>query len=610
MNRRIRDVLAEASHEPAGSEPPGLAQLVRCLEDHGPIVAWLHGPTGAGKSALLARFSQLATDDGARVFTIDCRTLEPTVSGLLAAVDELLGVACAQLEDAAARLSGSGRRVVIAFDNYEVFRLADAWLRRDFIPLLSASARVVLISRESPAAGWVSAREWRDHFLAVPLAGDAAPDARALAARCLSDDTPAGLREALQATSVLRRVTQPMLAALCPGSAAEPLFRQLARLPCVEQRRDGLAIQEALRRVMASELQAADPGRYRDYQRRAWQLLRQQLRTAARADLWRYTADAIYLIENPVIREAFFPSESARYSVEPARPQDRREIMAIVSAHEPPEAGRALELWWTQLPGAFHVVRDMGGAVAGFYCMARPDELDSDWMQLDPVARNWQRHLNRKGRAARAPAIFLRRWLSREDGEAPSAVQAAAWVDIKRSYLEFRPRLRRVYLALRNIAPYGPAATELGFSVLDELVAPCGEAAYHTAMLDFGPGSVDGWICRLLAAELGIVEGQLLDAAARELVLGGRRIALTPLEFNLIALLENRASEAVPRTEILRQVWGHGHAGGSNVVDAVVRGLRRKLASEAHLIETVRGVGYRLAGQFSSNSHAGHATRT
>ena len=66
------------------------------------------------------------------------------------------------------------------------------------------------------------------------------------------------------------------------------------------------------------------------------------------------------------------------------------------------------------------------------------------------------------------------------------------------------------------------------------------------------------------------------------------------LEAENRALLESRGGEAVSRNELLRQVWGHGHAGGSNVVDAVVRGLRRKCGEHASMLETVRGVGYRL----------------
>ena len=117
---------------------------------------------------------------------------------------------------------------------------------------------------------------------------------------------------------------------------------------------------------------------------------------------------------------------------------------------------------------------------------------------------------------------------------------------------------------------------------------------FHSAMLDFGPGSVDGWICNLLAAELGITEDRLLDGATRELIAGDQRIPLTPLEFRLVEMLEGRPGEPVSRAELLREVWGHGYEGGSNVVDALVRGLRKKCGDAASMIETVRGVGYRL----------------
>jgi DNA-binding response OmpR family regulator len=45
---------------------------------------------------------------------------------------------------------------------------------------------------------------------------------------------------------------------------------------------------------------------------------------------------------------------------------------------------------------------------------------------------------------------------------------------------------------------------------------------------------------------------------------------------------------------LLADVWGYDYDGGSNVVDVVVRSLRKKLGERAALIEAVRGTGYRL----------------
>lgn len=119
-------------------------------------------------------------------------------------------------------------------------------------------------------------------------------------------------------------------------------------------------------------------------------------------------------------------------------------------------------------------------------------------------------------------------------------------------------------------------------------------AGYSTAMLDFGPSSVDGWLARLVAAELGVEENGLLDCAARELVLKEGRVSLSKLEFGVMEYLQRHAGEAVPRVDLLENVWEQSYTGGSNVVDVVIRALRKKLADIASVIETVQGVGYRL----------------
>ncbi len=586
MGRTISELLAQQPSSPDAARHAALARLMTALQPSGPVVTWVHGGAGVGKSRLLKAFGEQAAQAGTSVLRLDCGTIEPTPAGMIAALGKSLQLPEATDDAAAHALSGHAAQSVLMLERYESFRLADTWLRREFIPRLRDTARVVLSSREPPSAGWVGASEWRPYFLELALAAESPP-------RQLGN-MPANLRRAMEVCSVIRRVTRPMFTALVPGADAESLYEQFSALPVVERRSDGLELLEPLRLQLCRQFQASDPVGYRDSQRRAWRLLHRQLQHSARADLWRCTADIIYLIENPVVREAFFPSQSSRYSVEPARPADHAAVMAIASKHEPPESVAALELWWLQLPEAFHVVRDASGEAVGFYCLAKPRDLAGDWMQTDPVARHWQRHLQGNARTGAPSALFLRRWLSLDDGEQPSAIQAAAWIDIKRTYLELRPELRRVYLTVQDLGPYAQVATQLGFKVLPELAAPLGATTYHSAMLDFGPGSVDGWISGLVATELGISDDELLDVASRELVVNGERIALTPLEFGLLAMLQGRAGKPVARDDLLRQVWGHGHQGGSNVVDVVVRGLRRKLGDRADLLQTVRGVGYRL----------------
>jgi DNA-binding response OmpR family regulator len=88
----------------------------------------------------------------------------------------------------------------------------------------------------------------------------------------------------------------------------------------------------------------------------------------------------------------------------------------------------------------------------------------------------------------------------------------------------------------------------------------------------------------------------VLDATARTVSRHGEPIELTRREFDLLEFLMRHPGQAVERSAILAEVWGFNFLGGSNVIDVYVGYLRQKLAHHEAppLIETVRGVGYRL----------------
>jgi DNA-binding response OmpR family regulator len=84
-----------------------------------------------------------------------------------------------------------------------------------------------------------------------------------------------------------------------------------------------------------------------------------------------------------------------------------------------------------------------------------------------------------------------------------------------------------------------------------------------------------------------------LDVRRHEVWLDGRRLTLTPIEFDLLRYLMCRAGEVVRRPETLDAVWGIDFNPGSNVIDRHIRTLRMKLG-ESRLIETIPHIGYRL----------------
>jgi hypothetical protein len=211
----------------------------------------------------------------------------------------------------------------------------------------------------------------------------------------------------------------------------------------------------------------------------------------------------------------------------------------------------------------------------------------------DPVTAQWWRHLREHPVPGGDRVLFLRRWLGVDGGEGPSPIQAACWLDVKRTYMALRPDLRRVYTAVRNIEVFQPIVTQLKFQPLEAAGVQVDDAVYYSAVLDFGPASVDGWLADLAADELGVRDVLTLDRDAGEVVLDDRHVALTPLEFGVLNHLHAKRGKVVSRSAVLREVWGHDDASGSNVVDSVIRSLRKKLDTHAASIETVRGFGYR-----------------
>lgn len=618
-----------------------LAEILTAGESR---VACVHGIAGIGKSELIATFLTSAGEAGASVIALDCRTVEPTERGFLDAVGGFEDVVAF-----AAHLHSDTRPVVIALDHYEVFRLMDTWLRQVLVPVLPADVSLVLAGRERPVAGWfalegfrtlplgalddadalllledrgVDAHEAprlnriaRGHPLALTLVSagvsehpelaleDAAMTrvVEELTRRYLEDVDDALARRALEAASVVRRATDPLLAAMLEVADGGEELRRLLDLPFVDAGRDGLVVHEAVRDAIAGFLHSTSPTRYRAYRRAAWRQLRSEAREAPPAELWRYTADMLYLIDNPVVREAFFPSGTQPLTVEPASADDSSAVVAIARRHEGPEAAALLERWWADAPETFSVVRDRDGAVAGFFALFQGESLRHSLVEGDSILEAWARDLLDRPLPKGQVALGLRRWLDAERGELPCAVQAACWLDVKRAYMALRPALRRMYVVVQDVPTYWPVVEKLGFRPLPQGSTTLDGAEYTSVFLDFGPGSVDGWLAALVAEELGVEEEPALDEEARELMVEGRPVALTPLEFGLFRHLRDREGRSVSRSELLREVWGTEFTGGSNVVDAAVRSLRRKLGSAALVLETVRGSGYRLRADWRAH---------
>ena len=93
---------------------------------------------------------------------------------------------------------------------------------------------------------------------------------------------------------------------------------------------------------------------------------------------------------------------------------------------------------------------------------------------------------------------------------------------------------------------------------------------------------------------LGPIE---IDEGAHEAKLGSTLLSLTPYEFRLLIALINNKGRVLTRDQLIAEVQGSDVAVVERAIDTHVFGLRKKLGEAAELIETVRGVGYRVSAK-------------
>lgn len=95
------------------------------------------------------------------------------------------------------------------------------------------------------------------------------------------------------------------------------------------------------------------------------------------------------------------------------------------------------------------------------------------------------------------------------------------------------------------------------------------------------------------------VEDLTLNLLTREVVRGERKIELTAREFALLERLMRSPGRVFTRVQISEQVWNYDFDPGTNLVDVYIQRLRKKIDAEAKvkLLETIRGVGYRMKGR-------------
>lgn len=362
-----------------------------------PVVAYLHGPGGIGKSSLVRYAAHRAELAGRRVVHVDARFLDADPRRL----GEAAALACAD------------PRAVLLIDTFEHCQSLEAWLRDTFLPRLADGALVVLAGRVAPDVEWSLDPGWAQLFTALavrpldPAQSDAllatrgvpaeqrgafvafaggSPLALSLAAsvptvapgapweptgdvlttlvqRLVGDLPSATHRRALEVVAQAHVTREPLLRAVLGEEDTATMFSWLRQLPYIEATPEGLHPHDAVRATLEADLRWRDPERYDDVRVRISVACLQAVRAASEDDALMRVAEWMFLF-----RDQDGPEERydwrAHPQVEdtPLGPGDVPDVLRMAEEAEGPASAAAAAHWVRSQPQAFRVYRYAGSA--------------------------------------------------------------------------------------------------------------------------------------------------------------------------------------------------------------------------------------------------------
>ncbi len=464
----------------------------------------VHGPGGVGKTALLREFEHISEAAGTPAYYLDARDAEPAPAAFAEAVRRTTAL---DVHEGGVEATTEARFVLMV-DTFEALLPLERWLREVFVPRLPARALLVLAGRPPLPPAWrtdlglqeivrplplrnLPAAETRryleqrgvpkaqreavlrfahGHPLALSLVADAfaqqpglafepgaAPDLiETLLTRFLDDVPTPAHRAALEASALVRRTTEALLAhVLGPDGAGHvrgaahvrALFDWLGGLSFMEMGAGGLLPHELARDVLSASLRWRAPEQHEALLRCARQYYSAQLQRGGARAPEKTLTDFLFLYrENPVVRPFFrqLREKWAGQDVitrEAAQDDDWPPMQAMTERHEGAASAELLAYWKERPASSTEVFRDADGELAGFMLRLDLRAVTAADRQRDPCVEAACGYL-----AEHAPlrgdegAQLFRFWMSREEHQRVSPVQSLIAAQRVRHYLA-TPRL-------------------------------------------------------------------------------------------------------------------------------------------------------------------------
>ena len=445
--RKIADRLIKSSKSSfvgRENEIKSLKELIKSKKSPY-CVLFIHGIGGIGKTSMVKELLN-SLDSKVSSIYLDCRDIEPTENGFLTSLGSEFKIKSTKItmERVLKSLEKKRDRTILVLDTYETFGLMDTWLRKVFIPSLPENTLTIIIGRHAPNNTWLTSSGLgtliksieleelsyedsikflaqrglnqeesqdtysfaRGHPMALELAANSVSTkpTRKITYKSfpniihqLTQDFLLGLdaktRKTLESLSIVRRYDDAFLKHLLDDDYEAGIFDELLDLPFVSMSSEGCLIHDIVRENIARELSIRDPKRYMESKKAAWVYLNEQSLSKHGESLWQVTADLLYTIENPVVRDAFFPKGAVGYVVEPLSSGDEQGVIDITRESEPGEPADIIETWLRHYPESFSVVKDITGEVEAFFILCEPEQVEREYLSTDEISELWFRHL-------------------------------------------------------------------------------------------------------------------------------------------------------------------------------------------------------------------------
>lgn len=548
MTQRLADRLVAARRRRFVGRSAELASWKAALEADTPryLLFYIFGPGGIGKTTLLGEMANVCQQAGVTAHLVDARPIEPAPEPFTQALGQALGLPAGRsVFDALAQ----GRHALL-LDTCERLEPLEAWLRDTFLPQLPEGVLVVMAGQRPLAPAWRADPGWQDLIHVVPLRNlspdegraflashglpddqmptvlgfthghplalslvtdvynqrggqsfqpDASPDiVRALLERFIQKVPGPAHRAALEACSLVRALTESLLATMLGTADAHDLFEWLRGLSFIESGVDGLFAHDLARDTLGRDLRWRHPDWYAELHKRARQHYVTRLQQSSGLAQQQALFDLIYLHrDNGVVKSMFEWSGGGQLRAEPIAPQDRVAVHAMVAQAESEASADWVDFWIDRQPTGSTVVRDAAGAVVGFMQGISLEVAAPHDREADPATRAAWHYLE-----AHAPlrgsetALCFRTWLARDTYQSVSAVQSLLFVLAVRLYL-ITTHLAFHFFACASPADWAPL---FAYADLDRLT----DADYEIERRSFGMFGHD-WRLRPPSAWLGLL---------------------------------------------------------------------------------------------------------